>query len=362
MNSTDYMKRALKLAVRGNTSPNPMVGAVVVRGDEIVGEGYHPRAGEPHAEVFALRAAGPRAKGADLYVTLEPCCHQGRTPPCTRAVIDAGIARVFVAMTDPDPRVSCRGIDVLKGAGIAVECGLCEDEARKLNEAYIKHRTTGTPLVILKSAMSLDGKIATRTGDSRWITGDSARRYVHRIRSRVDAIVVGAGTARADDPALTARLGKKVSYPRRVVVSSGRLPDDLKIFREPGETVIAVPRNADKSCISKLQDAGARILTLDAPGGQPSIAELMHRLGEMGCLSVLIEGGGRLAASALEERVVDRVIYFYAPRIIGGSDAVSAVAGIGASKVADSISLDDVKLRRFDRDLAIEGRVVYPVK
>ncbi|MCL5103568.1 MAG: bifunctional diaminohydroxyphosphoribosylaminopyrimidine deaminase/5-amino-6-(5-phosphoribosylamino)uracil reductase RibD [Armatimonadetes bacterium] len=360
MTHTDFMRRALALAGRGRTSPNPMVGAVVVNSGKIVGEGYHPRAGEPHAEVFALRRAGAEAKGATMYVTLEPCCHYGRTPPCTQAIIEAGIAEVYVAMVDPDEKVASKGLNELRAAGVAVHGPICEDEARRLNEAYIKHRTTGMPFVILKSAMSLDGKIATRTGDSKWITNERSRAYAHRIRSRVDAIVVGGNTARTDDPKLTARVGKRVYYPRRVVVTaSGRLPEHMQLLSGQVEAIIAAPASAHGDSLMKLERAGARILTLRQVAGQPSIADLMRQLAEMGCISVLIEGGGEVAAAALEEKVVDKVIYFYAPRIIGGREAVSAVAGLGAETVASSILLDRVKVRRFGDDVMVEGYVVY---
>lgn len=290
-----------------------------------------------------------------MYVTLEPCCHHGRTPPCTKAIIEAGVAEVYAAMTDPDPNVAGKGFEELRAAGIRVHHPLCEDEARQLNEAYIKHRTTGMPFVILKSAMSLDGKIATRTGDSKWITNERSRAYAHRIRSKVDAIVVGGGTARVDNPTLTARLGKKTYYPTRVVVTaSGDLPEDMRLLGGPGESMIACSPDADIACLRKLEAAGARILTLSMLGSRPSIADLMRQLGEMGCMSVLIEGGGEIAASALAERVVDKVIYFYAPRLIGGRDAVSAVAGDGAADVASSIALDRIRVRRFGEDVAIE--------
>lgn len=358
MNYVDYMKRALKLAARGRTSPNPMVGAVIVRDGEIVGEGYHPRAGEPHAEVFALRDAGDRARGATMYVTLEPCCHHGRTPPCTQAVIEAGVAEVYAAMADPDTRVACRGFDQLRAAGISVHYPLLEDEARALNEAYIKHRTTGMPLVTLKLAMSLDGRIATRTGDSKWITNERSRAYAHRVRSRMDAVVVGAGTARADDPRLTARVGRKTLYPTRVILTgSCHLPDDLAMLGQPGDTIVACADGADSDAVGKLQRAGARILRVGEAGGQPSVADLMEQLAEMGHLSVLIEGGSEIAAAAIAERVVDKVLFFYAPRIIGGRDSVCGIGGAGAETVASSIGLDRIKVRRFGEDVAIEGYV-----
>ena len=352
------MKRALRLAARGRTSPNPMVGAVIVGGGAIVGEGYHRRAGEPHAEVVAIARAGDRARGAVMYVTLEPCCHYGRTPPCTKAIIEAGIAEVYAAMSDPDPKVSGRGFEELFRAGVAVHFPLLEEDAARLNEAYIKHRRTGMPFVILKSALSLDGRIATRTGDSKWITNDRSRAFAHRIRSRVDAIVVGASTARIDDPALTARLGKRVYYPKRVVVTrTGRVPAGLQLFREPGECIVACSETADRGSLAKLKDAGARILTLRASGDRVSMADLMGKLAEMGCLSVLIEGGAETAAAALEEGVVDKVIYFYAPKIIGGRNAVPAVGGEGACEVASAVRLRDIRLRRFGDDFAVEGYI-----
>ncbi|MCX6346049.1 MAG: bifunctional diaminohydroxyphosphoribosylaminopyrimidine deaminase/5-amino-6-(5-phosphoribosylamino)uracil reductase RibD [Armatimonadetes bacterium] len=355
MTNRDYMLRALKLARMGRTSPNPMVGAVVVKNGVVVGEGYHPKAGEPHAEILALRDAGTEAKSAVMYVTLEPCCHQGRTPPCTKALIEAGISEVYVAMLDPDPKVASKGLDELRAAGIKVHYPLCEDEAKGLNEAYIKHRTTGMPFVILKSAMSLDGKIATRTGDSKWITNERSRAYAHKIRSRVDAIVIGANTARADDPALSARIGKKVYYPARVIVTNtGDLPDSLKMFALQGETIIAAPSSAKASNLMKLERAGARIISLRLLDGRPSIADLMEQLAGMGHLSALIEGGGEIAASALSERVVDKVLYYYAPKIIGGREAISPVGGLGSELVADAIQLDRIRVRRFGDDVTLE--------
>lgn len=361
MNHTDYMNRALKLAARGRTSPNPMVGAVIVKGGAIIGEGYHPKAGEPHAEVFALREAGENAKGAVMYVTLEPCCHQGRTPPCTKALIEAGISEVHIAMVDPDPKVASKGIEELRSAGIKVYVPLCEEQARQLNEAYIKHRTTGLPLVTLKSAMSLDGRIATRTGDSKWITNERSRAYAHKIRAKSDAILVGSNTARTDDPSLTARLGRKIYYPPRVVVtSSGDLPDNLKVFCSHGDCIVAAAPSANAASLLKLECAGARIISLSQAEGRPSIRELMVQLGKLGYLSVLIEGGGEVAASALNERVVDKVLYFYAPKIIGGVDARPSVGGYGAETIAQAIKLDRIRVKRFGDDIAVEGYVIYP--
>lgn len=357
----EYMSRALRLARKGRTSPNPMVGAVVVSDGAIIGEGYHVRAGKPHAEVVALANAGPRRTGSTLYVNLEPCCHQGRTPPCTRAIIEAGVATVVAAMVDPDPKVSGKGIEELRNAGIEVRCPVCEDSARELNEPYIKHRTTGLPFVILKSAMSLDGKIATRTGDSKWITGQRARSYAHRLRSRVDAVLVGGNTARVDNPLLTARLPSNVYYPARVVISqSGELPADLDMLSQPGEAIVACSENADTVSLKRLAAAGARILTLKETGGRLRIRDLLASLAEMGHLSVLIEGGGEVAAAALEERVVDKIVYFYSPKLIGGRNAVTAVAGQGAACVDAAIHLKCMTMRRLGEDIVVEARPVYP--
>ncbi len=361
MNDAEYMQLALRLAKRGRTSPNPMVGAVVVKDGVVVGKGYHPKAGEPHAEVFALKDAGDAAAGATIYVTLEPCCHTGRTGPCTEAVIAAGIARVCAAMADPDPKVAGKGFERLTQAGISVDCGVCEAEARELNEAYIKHRLTGMPLVILKSAMSLDGKIASRTGDSKWITSEPSRAFVHRIRRDVDAIVVGGNTARTDDPKLTARVGRRVYYPARVIITeSGELPAGLSMFGQQGDSIVAASKRANAATLRKLEAAGARIVTLKDADGRASIADLMRQLGDSGHLSVMIEGGGEVAAAALEERVVDKVVFFYAPKIIGGRDSVSSIGGLGAETVASAVRLDRIRVRRFGDDIAVEGYVGYP--
>ena len=361
MTHEQYMKRALHIAARGRTSPNPMVGAVVVKDGQIVGEGYHRRAGEPHAEVVALQKAGEKARGGVLYVTLEPCCHYGRTPPCTKAIIASGIAEVYAAMEDPDPNVAGKGFAELMQAGVRVHYPLLEEGARRLNEAYIKHRTTSLPFVILKSAMSLDGRIATRTGDSKWITSQQSRMIVHRVRSRVDAIVVGAQTARVDNPQLTARIGRKVFYPLRVVVTkSGNLPVDLEIFREPGQCLVACPEDLESSFQEGWLKAGARVIPLPVIDGRVSMSALMKELGQMGCLTVLIEGGGEVAAAALEECVVDKVMFFYAAKIIGGRNAVSAISGSGATSVGCAVIVRDMRVQRVGSDFLIEGYTEYP--
>ena len=265
-------------------------------------------------------------------------------------------------MADPDKNVSGKGFDILRQSGIEVECGILEDEAKELNEAYIKHRTTHRPLVILKAAMSLDGKIATKTGDSRWITNEQSRAFAHKIRREVDAIMVGGATARIDDPKLTARVGRAVYYPSRVVLTrSGELPDGLAIFKEQGISIVAASQQANKQALRKLEQAGARIITLEERAGDAHpIRDLMSRLAELGHTSVLIEGGSEVAWQALEERVVDKVMFFYAPKIMGGCSAVSSIGGLGVENVSDSIAIDRIKTKRFGSDLMISGYVVYP--
>lgn len=351
------MRRALALARRGRTSPNPMVGAVVVQEGRIVGEGYHRRAGEAHAEVKALEAAGELARGAEIYVTLEPCCHFGRTPPCTKTIIASGVKSVFAAMVDPNPKVAGKGLVEIESAGIETHVGILEERARKLNEAYIKHVTTGKPFVTLKLATTLDGKIATRTGDSKWISCEASRRVVHRLRGRVDAILVGVGTVLIDDPELTARVGRRVTYPVRVVADSlARTPAGAKVFAQPqGLTVVAVTPRAPVEKIRKLEEAGARILTVGEADGHMSLPELLEQLGRINVTSVLIEGGGRIAASALGAGVVDKVMFFIAPKIVGGESARTSVEGPGISKMADALQLREVTVRNVGCDLLVEG-------
>lgn len=353
------MQRALALARRGKTSPNPMVGAVVVKDGRVVGEGYHVRAGEPHAEVVALEKAGESARGGTLYVTLEPCCHWGRTPPCTDAVIASGVASVVAAMVDPNPSVSGNGIAALEAAGIKTSAGMLEEQARKLNESYIKFITTGLPFVTLKLAMTLDGKIATRTGDSKWVSCEESRRAVHRLRERSDAVLVGVGTVLADDPSLTARNGRNVGYPTRVIADTrARTPVGAKALVQPqGETIIAVGESAPAARVRKLEQRGARILLVEEIDGRVSLPALVRALGEMNTTSVLIEGGGQLAAGALDSGIVDKVIVFIAPKIVGGESAITAVEGPGAATMADALRLERMTVKKVGGDLLVEA---YP--
>jgi len=354
------MRRALELAARGlgRTSPNPAVGAVVVRDGAIVGEGYHRRAGEPHAERVALANAGEAARGAEIYVTLEPCCHHGRTPPCTDAIVEAGIAGVIYALRDPDPLCAGGGEATLRAAGVDVLGGLMGEEAGRLLEGYIRHRRTGYPLVTVKLAMSLDGRIATRTGDSRWISGEQSRRIVHELRDRCDAVMVGVGTVLADDPALTTRDVPGGRDALRVIVDSrARTPASARVIHGDSAAgcLIACTDAAPSDRVQALRDAGAEVLALPERAGHVDLGALMDSLGARGALNVLIEGGGGLVAGALEAGVVDRMMLFYAPVIIGGKEAVAGVGGTGVARVADAPRLRDVTTRRIGDDLLVEG-------
>jgi len=390
-----FIQSALELAAkgRGRTSPNPMVGAVLVQEGRIVGEGYHHKAGEPHAEVHALEHAGALSKGATLYVTLEPCCHWGRTPPCTQALIRAGVAKVYAAMQDVNPRVAGKGFAELKGAGIEVHVGLCEAEARRLNEAYIKHTTTCLPFVILKAAMSLDGKIATASGESQWITSEAARLKGHALRDQVDAILVGVGTVLADNPSLTTRLrfrnadcdpllggvsegrgglrnkknnpkseirNPKSKDPIRVVADSrGRTPPNAKVFNPDSnaKTLIAVTDAAPQDAVAAFKAAGAEVITVAEKDGRVCLLSLMRELGNRQITSVLIEGGAEIHASALQEGVVDKVMFFIAPKLIGGREAPGPIGGVGVQHLSAAISLRETNVTRVGEDFFIEGYI-----
>ncbi|MBM3473569.1 MAG: bifunctional diaminohydroxyphosphoribosylaminopyrimidine deaminase/5-amino-6-(5-phosphoribosylamino)uracil reductase RibD [Armatimonadetes bacterium] len=353
------MRAALHLARRGvgRTAPNPPVGAVVVKEGAVIGRGYHRAAGLPHAEVEALAEAGDAATGADLYVTLEPCAHHGRTPPCTEAIIRAGIRRVIYAVADPDPKVAGRGDAQLQEAGVAVERGLLAAEAEDLYEAYYKHRLTGTPLGVLKLACTLDGKVATAAGESRWITGESARKHVHRLRNESDAVLVGVGTVLADDPQLTTRLRGGRDALRVIADSRGRTPPTARAVagKSRAGCLIAMTNAAPPENLAALRAAGAEVVTLPAREGRVDLAALWRMLGERGLLSVLIEGGPELAAGAMEAGVVDKLLLFVAPSIIGGNEAPPVLGGRSVERLADARRLDIRRVRRFGPDLLIEA-------
>ncbi len=354
------MRMTLSLAARarGKTSPNPLVGSVIVKGGEVIARAYHKRAGTPHAEALALEEAGQKARGATLYVNLEPCSHTDkRTPPCADAIITAGVKRVVVSMEDPNPKVSGRGFRKLRDAGIQVVSGVLDTEARKLNEAYIKHVTTGMPFVILKTAMTLDGKIATPEGQSKWITGEKARALVHRTRASVDAIITAIGTVKADDPRMTARV-RGAKSPLRVVIDPRlEISPDAEILRMPPQTLIVTSRRGEKA--AQLERIGVECLFFD---GSLSLAWLLRELGGKGMVSVLLEGGASLNGHAFFEGVVDRAMFFIAPRVIGGSRSFPAVGGDGFRTLQNACRLDEIKVRRLGDDILVEGRVTCPGK
>lgn len=359
----DYMERALSLArlALGDASPNPAVGAVIVKDGAVIGEGYTQPPGLAHAEVVALRQAGAEARDAMMYVTLEPCCHFGRTPPCTQAIIESGIAEVYIATLDPNPLVSGRGQEELEKARLKIILGEHEEEARQLNEAYIKFITTGLPFVTAKFAISLDGKMATRTGDSRWISGKESREYVHQLRQAADAIMVGVNTLLSDDPQLTAR-GKNGQslerQPLRVIVDSeARTPPEAQVFREPGRTIIAITPAAAPDRVKKLREVGGEVLELPSKDRLVDLGELFRELGTREITSLLVEGGGTLLGSLFDQGLVDKVVAFVAPLIIGGDEAKIAIGGKGAKKIVQALRLSQVKVERLGQDVMISGYV-----
>ena len=351
------MRRALRLARkgRGRVSPNPLVGSVVVRDGRIVGEGAHLKVGGPHAEVHALAQAGGRARDATLYVTLEPCSHHGRTPPCTDALISAGIRRVVCALEDPDPQVSGSGVLRLREAGMTVETGLLRADAERENAAYLKHRREGRPLVILKLAQTLDGQIATRTGDSRWITGPQARSFAHRWRSWVDGVMVGAGTLAADDPQLTVR-HVKGRNPRPMVVDGRlRVSPRARVFQQPGAVLITAVSSPSR--LAPFSDRGVDIWSFDAPRSRIDLRQPLATAGRQGMTSVIIEGAAELAAAALRDRVVDQVMIFVAPRILGRG--LGSVGDLGTERIEDGVCLENLHTRRLGPDLLYTAEVRY---
>ncbi|MHB1041900.1 MAG: bifunctional diaminohydroxyphosphoribosylaminopyrimidine deaminase/5-amino-6-(5-phosphoribosylamino)uracil reductase RibD [Eubacteriales bacterium] len=356
------MKMALDLAARarGRTSPNPMVGAVVVKDGAVIGKGYHLRAGTPHAEVLALEEAGAAAAGATLYITLEPCCHHGRTGPCTEAVIAARVARVVVAMADPNPLVAGEGIRRVREAGTEVTCGVMGGEAARLNEVFIKYITTRMPFVVAKAAMSLDGKIAARTGKSKWITGPEARDYAHRLRDRYDAIMVGIGTVLTDDPSLTTRLpGGEGRDPVRVILDSrARVPLSARVFDRDtaAPVIIAATEAAPQERVAALESAGAKVIVA-GEGPAVDIITLFKELAGQKITSVLVEGGAAVHASAFEAGLVDKVAWFIAPKIIGGKEAPGPVGGFGVEDPSHAVPLDITEIKRLGGDFCLEGYV-----
>lgn len=353
-----WMQRCLDLArqAEGATAPNPMVGAVVIQDQRQIGAGYHPGAGHPHAEVFALDQAGAGARGATLYVNLEPCNHYGRTPPCTEAILKAGIKRVVAGMVDPDPRVAGTGLQRLRQAGLEVISGVEGAACQRLNEAFCFGILRGRCFGILKYAMTLDGKIATRTGHSRWISGESSRRQVHRLRASVDAVVVGTSTVIQDDPRLTARGVGALRQPLRVVVSRDltRLPTTANLWDQTeAQTVIVTGENGDPKRIQSWRDRGIEVEVV----ADLSPDQVAKRLYQRGCLATLWECGGTLAAAAVQTGAIQKVVAFVAPKIVGGAQALSPVEGEGIEWMSEALTLRDVQFQQVGEDLRIEGYV-----
>lgn len=355
------MARAISLARNGlgRTSPNPLVGAVIVRDGRIVAEGWHRKAGTPHAEIHALNMAGELARGATVYVSLEPCAHYGRTGPCAKALVEAGVSRVVVAMTDPNPKVAGKGIAILQEAGIQVTTGVLEQEARQLNEVFLKWITTGLPFVALKTAMTLDGKIATAAGQSQWITNEASRYETHRLRDVYDGILVGINTALADNPSLTTRLKEyQGRNPVRIVVDSrARLPLESKLVTDgAARTIVAVTAGAPADRVEALRSAGVEIIVAGS-GDHVDMHSLMEQLGAMKIASVLVEGGGSVNFSLLQAGLVDRVYAFIAPKLVGGRNALTPVEGDGFRELKDAVELEDIQLRQLGSDVLLTGIV-----
>jgi diaminohydroxyphosphoribosylaminopyrimidine deaminase/5-amino-6-(5-phosphoribosylamino)uracil reductase len=361
---THFIKETFKLARkgRGHTSPNPLAGAVVVKDGKIVGRGYHHKAGEPHAEILAIKEAEGKTQGATLYVNLEPCAHTGKTPPCVKTIITSGISRVVAAMYDPNPIVDGKGIAFLQKAGIDTTIGVLEEEALELNEYFVKYTTTGLPFVTLKIAISLDGKIATKTGDSKWITSQEARKQVHHLRNEVDATLVGIGTILRDNSRLTTRLiGKPRRDPIRVVIDSLlKVPLRANIFTEKSDAGNIVATTNKTSIhsrrIEEIKKTGSKVLVVDSLGkNKVCLRKTLVELGKMGVTSLMIEGGAEIAGSALDEGIVDKIIFFIAPKIVGGKYAPGPVGGKGVLKITDATPLYRVKTKRYGDDIMVEG-------
>ena len=358
-----HLKRAIELAAtaRGHTSPNPLVGAVVVKGDRTIGEGLHMRAGEPHAERAALNACEADPAGATMYVSLEPCCHEGRTPPCTEAIVEAGIARVVVASDDPSEKASGRGLGILRDEGIEVSMfdGEIAEAARLLNQPFRKHARTGRPLVLFKSAMTLDGKVATRTGDSQWISGESSRARAHRWRAECDAVAVGIHTAKQDDPLLTARVEGVSRQPRRVVFDSeASLPLDSQLVRSAGEVsvILVCSRAAKRTNTDALANAGVEVIVTSGENEAARVGAALDELGSRDVQSLLLEGGPHLAGVFLEAGEIDEARMFIAPMLLGGKESKGAVEAQGLEWIADAKSAVHAEVERIDDDVLITAR------
>lgn len=357
-----YMNMALELALKGkcSTSPNPMVGAVIVKDGIIIGKGYHEKCGGNHAEINAIESATESVEGSTIYVTLEPCSHHGKTPPCADRIIKEKFAKVVIASLDPNPLVAGRGVKKLLDAGIVVETGLLDEESRTINEVFMKYIIEKEPFVLMKGAMSLDGKIATCTGESKWISGEKSREEVQELRRFMTGIMVGIGTVLADDPELTCRIPGAKSPIRIIVDSNLRIPMESKVLKnqKQAKTIIAsLKEKADSEKINKLKEIGIEVLLLESKSGKVDLRELMKELGKREIDSILLEGGGTLNFSAIEAGIVDKVIMYVAPIIIGGDDSKTPVGGQGFIQLKDALKLKEISVSKIGEDIKIEG---YP--
>lgn len=357
------MGRALELSKKavGFVNPNPLVGAVIVKDNKIIGEGYHEYYGGPHAEVNAFANAKEDVSGATMYVTLEPCSHYGKTPPCADAIVRNKISKVVIGMEDPNPIVAGRGIEILRSNGIEVITGVMDTEVKKINEIFIKYITQKEPFCIMKTAMTMDGKIATSTGDSKWISNEKSRLYVHELRHKVTGIMVGIGTVLKDNPELTTRIEGKISKnPIRIIIDSkAKIPLEAKVLNcdEKTKTIIVTTEFASEDKIEAIKQKGAEVIVTPSKNNRVDLSYLMGRLGESGIDSILLEGGSTLNYSALQEGIVDKVITFISPKIFGGTSVKTPVGGEGIEYVKDAILLTDAEVTRFDEDIMIEGYI-----
>jgi len=352
-----WMGKALRLAEkgRGRTSPNPMVGAILLKDGKVVGEGYHAKSGEAHAEVVALQRAGEDSRGATLYLNLEPCTHFGKTPPCAPRVVEKGVNRVVIGMEDPNPLVRGKGIDILKRGGLDVQVGILEKECRRLNEAFCKYILQKVPFVILKVAATVDGKIATRNGDSKWISGEASRRLAHRLRNQVDGILVGIGTVLRDDPLLTTRI-RGGRDPYRIILDSRlRIPGEANVIgTSPSKAIIATTELAPRERIDELEKRGVRILMINSKEGRVDLKSCLSKLGEMGMMSLLVEGGSHVNGSFLDEGLIDKLILFLSPRVIGDQKAPGIFDGRGVSTLQETVGLRELKTKKVGEDVFLE--------
>lgn len=358
----EFMKRAVELAYRGEggADPNPLVGAVIVKEGRIIGEGWHKRCGEAHAEINAFADLTESCEGAEMYVTLEPCAHYGKTPPCALAVVKHKLKKVYVGILDPNPKVAGKGIEIIKNAGIEVETGVMEAECRELNKVFLKYITTGLPYVHSKFAMSLDGKIACHTGDSKWISCEESRAEAQKLRNKYFGIMVGINTVLADDPRLTCRL-ENGRDPYRIIVDSGlKMPTDAKVIGNDGKCIIGTVSD-DENKIKTLEEKGVRIIKTKPQNGKVGLNELMRKLGSLEINGILLEGGGTLNFAALDSGIIDEITAYIAPKIIGGCSAKTPFEGAGFAKIADCAELSGLNVRNIGTDIIVNGKVVRNV-